>query len=301
MYAIKAMNKRKMMGTEKTVEFVMTEKRILAKLAHPFIVGLYWAFQDDARLYLVLDYCAGGELHYHFQRIGKFSESDTRFYASEILLGLEYLHRRNILYRDLKLENCLLDSEGHIRLTDFGLSRDNVTETDVCETLVGTPNYISPEMLRKEGYGLPLDFYCFGCLLYMLLTESVPHFSNNLKQMYARRKNGTSCELPEELSKEVGELLMGLLETVPSQRLCQADAVKNHAWFAGVDFELVFRKVPQPAFPSFPPINPSLHSEDNFDPTFDKMNPRLSPPKPLRDAAYTIAGFSKMDRDTVKI
>merc|ERR1719159_1733776 len=180
------MNKRKLMSDEKTVERVMTEKRILAKLSHPFVVSLYWAFQNDAHLFLVLDYCAGGELFNHFHVRGKFTETDSRFYVSEILLGLEYLHQQGILYRDLKLENCLLDIGGHVCLTDFGLSKDNVTETNLCDSFVGTPTYISPEMLRYESHGLPLDFYCLGCLLYILITERIPHFTTTLRHMYAQ-------------------------------------------------------------------------------------------------------------------
>lgn len=290
-YAIKVMNKRKLMQDERTVQRIMREKRILAKLSHPFVVSLHWAFQTDGHLFLVLDYCAGGELFYHFQRLGAFSEVDSRFYVSEIVIGLEYLHKLNILYRDLKLENCLLDIEGHVRLTDFGLSKDNVCETDNY-SFVGTLSYISPEMLRKEGHGLPLDFYCLGCLLYLLLTERVPHETRDLHKMYAKRMKGATIPLPEGSTKEVGNLLYRLLDPYPADRLRKADAVKRHRWFRHVDFDKVLDRVPQPVFPSFPPINPALQLGQNFDPA---LNDELGQSFCHGGCeAGMIAGFSKM-------
>merc|ERR1719208_15534 len=115
---------------------------------------------------MVLDFCAGGELFFHLQQRAKFQEVDVRFYASEILLGLEYLHLQGILYRDLKPENCLLDGQGHLRLTDFGLSKEAdaaEVRSALSQSFVGTVLYLSPEMIRREGHGFALDFYCLGC------------------------------------------------------------------------------------------------------------------------------------------
>jgi len=293
MYAIKIMSKHMLMQDEKTVERIVTEKRILSKLSHPFVVSLHWAFQTDGHLFMVLDYCAGGELFYHFDRVGAFSEPDARFYASEILLGLGYLHQQGILYRDLKLENCLLDIDGHVRLTDFGLSRDGVSEAELCESHVGTWTYISPEMIRREGHGFPLDFYCLGCLLHLLLTEKVPHETSNPRSMYMRRRNGSTLLMPTGFSEEVCDLLAQLLDSLPSQRLCRADAAQKHPWFQGVDFARVLQKLPQPAFPTFPPINPAAHEGGNFDSSlgYDLSQSFCNEP---RDSG-AIAGFSKMD------
>jgi len=229
MYAVKVMSKRKIVTHEKKLERAIAEKRLLAKLSHPFIVSLQWAFQTRDHVFMVLDYCPGGELFYHLQQRGSFSEADSRFYISEILLGLEYLHLQGVLYRDLKPENCLLDGAGHMRLTDFGLSKENLTQSTVFNSFVGTVLYLAPEMLRKESHGLPLDFYCLGCLVYVLLTGKIPHYVNDVQQMVARRAAGTEVEVPRGVSPEVGNLLQGLLEANPETRLGtngQAMAVK---------------------------------------------------------------------------
>lgn len=304
MYAVKVMSKRKIVTHEKKLERAIAEKRLLAKLTHPFIVSLQWAFQTRDHVFMVLDYCPGGELFYHLQQHGSFSEVDSRFYISEILLGLEYLHLQGVLYRDLKPENCLLDGAGHIRLTDFGLSKENLTQSTVFNSFVGTVLYLAPEMLRKEAHGLPLDFYCLGCLVFVLLTGKIPHFTNDIQQMVARRAAGTEVELPRGVSPEAGDLLKRLLEANPETRLGtdgQAMAVKEHPWFREVDFTKVYRKEQQPVFPNFPPIDPSKSPGQCFSSEFTRV------PVPSQLLGFssavgtpqeqTIAGFSRVERD----
>jgi len=302
MYAVKVMSKRKIVTHEKKLERAIAEKRLLAKLTHPFIVSLQWAFQTRDHVFMVLDYCPGGELFYHLQQHGSFSEVDSRFYISEILLGLEYLHLQGVLYRDLKPENCLLDGAGHIRLTDFGLSKENLTQSTVFNSFVGTVLYLAPEMLRKESHGLPLDFYCLGCLVYVLLTGRIPHFTNDIQQMVARRAAGTEIEMPKGISKEAENLLNRLLEANPETRLGtsgQAMAVKEHPWFREVDFLKVYRKEPQPVFTNFPPIDPAGSQKGCFSSEFTRV------PVPSQLLGFgssvgtpqeqTIAGFSTVD------
>lgn len=296
-YAMKVISKRNSMKDEKTVQRIVTEKRILAKLSHPFIVSLHWAFQTDAHLFMVLDFCEGGELFYHYQRLGAFPEVDCRFYVSEILLGLEYLHALSVLYRDLKLENCLLDKHGHTRLTDFGLSREDVnSKSGLCQSIVGTVPYLSPEMLTKEGHGLPLDYYCLGCLLHLLLTERVPYEGADLQQMFSKRVSGARLHVSSRFSIEVGDLLRQLLEADPARRLFQAEAIKMHPWFAEVDFAKVYDRVSQPVFPKFPPISPAQQTKENFDPVFN-LDLNESFYQDEHDSG-TIAGFSKIDSPT---
>jgi len=151
MRAVKVMSKARLFQQEQRLQRVITEKRILARLRHPFVVSLHWAFQTSTHLFLVLDFCGGGELFFHMLKRGRFEETDARFYFCEILLGLEYLHSQQVLYRDLKPENCLLDDGGHIRLTDFGLSKDNLTESAQFTSFVGTAGYLSPEMVARQG------------------------------------------------------------------------------------------------------------------------------------------------------
>lgn len=300
-YAVKVMSKRRIVTHEKKLERAIAEKRLLARLSHPFVVSLHWAFQTRGHLFMVLDYCAGGELFYHLQRRGKFSEPDSRFYTCEILLGLEYLHSQGILYRDLKPENCLLDGEGHLRLTDFGLSRENLSQSALFQSFVGTVFYLPPEMIRREGHGIALDFYCLGCLVYVLLTGSLPHFTGDMHQMCARRAKGEAFEAPRGCSAEAVGVCERLLEADPNKRMGtkgQAMEVKDHPWFAGVSWKKVYRKEAQPIFPNFPPIDVAKTPDQNFASEFTKM------PMPSQlenfgsrvEKDQTIAGFSKVDQ-----
>uniref|UniRef100_A0A7S0B2T9 Protein kinase domain-containing protein n=1 Tax=Pyrodinium bahamense TaxID=73915 RepID=A0A7S0B2T9_9DINO len=300
-YAVKVMSKRKLVTNEKKLERAITEKRVLARLSHPFVISLHWAFQTRGHLFMVLDYCAGGELFYHLQKRGRFSEVDTRFYISEILLGLEYLHSQGILYRDLKPENCLLDAEGHVRLTDFGLSKENLTRTALFQSFVGTVLYLSPEMIRREGHGAALDFYCLGCLIYVLLSGSLPHFTGDIKQMVARRAKGEAFVLPRDSSRQCKDLMERLLEADPARRLGtqrQAMEVKEHCWFRSVDFMKVYRKEPQRAFPNFPPIDPLMTPDQCFSSEFTKVpvpSQLMGFGSALTVQEQTIAGYEKED------
>lgn len=300
-YAVKVLSKRKLVTHDKKLERAIAEKRVLARLQHPFVVQMHWAFQTQGHLFLVLDYCSGGELFHHLDRRGSFSEMDTRFYISEILLGLEYLHSQGILYRDLKPENCLLDSEGHIRLTDFGLSKENLTQSALFQSFVGTVLYLSPEMIRREGHGLALDFYCLGCLLYVLLTGKLPHFTGDVNQMCARRAKGEAFEVPKHLSPAASDLCQRLLEADPAERLGTKNSameVKEHRWFEQVDFHKVYRKEPQRIFPNFPPIDPQLTPDQNFSSQFTKMglpSQLLGFNSTVTTSEHLIAGFSKVE------
>mmetsp|Transcript_25712 Transcript_25712/g.67291 ORF Transcript_25712/g.67291 Transcript_25712/m.67291 type:complete len:489 (-) Transcript_25712:110-1576(-) len=299
MYAVKMMSKKKLVTSEKKLERAVAEKRMLARMSHPFIVKLQWAFQTKSHLFLVLDYCPGGELFHHLQKRGRFIEADARFYFSEILLGLEYLHAQHVLYRDLKPENCLLDAEGHIRLTDFGLSKDNLTQSALFQSFVGTVLYLSPEMIRKEPHNIALDFYCLGCLLYVLLTGSLPHWKGHVQNMCQNRAAGAPFEPPRRATPECQDMLSKLLEPDPELRLGtvgKAMAVKEHRWLQNVDFIKVYQKKFQGVFPNFPPVDPSVAPEQNFSSEFTKV------PVPSQllgfgsttDCDLAIAGFSKV-------
>mmetsp|Transcript_64544 Transcript_64544/g.154192 ORF Transcript_64544/g.154192 Transcript_64544/m.154192 type:complete len:537 (-) Transcript_64544:47-1657(-) len=265
--AVKVMSKARLFQQEQRLQRVITEKRILARLRHPFVVSLHWAFQTSTHLFLVLDFCGGGELFYHMLQRGRFEEPDAMFYFCEILLGLEYLHSQQVLYRDLKPENCLLDDAGHIRLTDFGLSKDTLTHSSLFHSFVGTAGYLSPEMVARQGHGFPLDYYCLGCLLYCLLTGSLPHYDGDYKVMIQRRVKGEPCLYPPWLSNKVQLLLNGLLHPDPMERLgsrCGAIDIKEHAWVAEVDWTRAYRREAQPCFPNFPPVVPDAETTANF-------------------------------------
>lgn len=267
MRAVKVMSKARLFQQEQRLQRVITEKRILARLRHPFVVSLHWAFQTSTHLFLVLDFCGGGELFFHMLQRGRFEERDAMFYFCEILLGLEYLHSQGVLYRDLKPENCLLDDDGHIRLTDFGLSKDNLTQSALFTSFVGTAGYLSPEMVARQGHGFPLDYYCLGCLLYCLLTGSLPHYEGDYKAMIQRRVKGEPCAFPPWISPDAQRLLNGLLAPDPTSRLGSASGameVKESAWLREVDWTRVYRREPQPCFPNFPPVKPKVDCAANF-------------------------------------
>ena len=153
------------------MEHTKTELRILERLDHPFIVKLKYAFHDSKKLSLVLDYCCGGELFFYIKACKRFKEDVVAFYASNILLAIRELHRKGIIYRDLKPENVLIDHKGYALLTDFGLSKDNIDEKPA-SSLCGTADYLAPELLVQKGraYGKEVDWWSFGCIVYEMLT-----------------------------------------------------------------------------------------------------------------------------------
>ena len=265
-YAVKVLEKDRILGNHRKVEQALTERQVLVEVRHPFIVQLHWTFQTRCQLYFVLEFCPGGELFFHLAKRGRFDDGTSRFYFCEVLLGLEYLHARNILYRDLKLENILLDEDGHVRLTDFGVSKLGKDSRDKFTSVVGTREYFPPEMIKREGYGKPYDFYCLGCVLYIMLTGSLPYFQGNWTEMYQKRVSGGVLQFPRGVPPLAMEMCARLLDRDPKTRIGSnggAEEVRQHPWVAGVDWEQVYTKQ------ITPPINPK-ENPDNFDPMFTK-------------------------------
>lgn len=168
-YAVKVLAKKMILKRNEKAH-IMCERNVLLKnLNHPFLVGLRYSFQSRDKLYFVLDYVNGGELFFHLQKERYFPEARAKFYAAEITSALGYLHSEKIVYRDLKPENILLDAEGHIVLTDFGLCKDNLSGRETTNTFCGTPEYLAPEVLRKEAYDRCVDWWCLGAVLYEMI------------------------------------------------------------------------------------------------------------------------------------
>merc|ERR1719355_325295 len=216
-FAMKMLRKENVIKRNQ-VEHTKTERNVLEAVSHPFIVTLHYAFQTPKKLYFVLEYCPGGELFFHLSRAGRFSEGRTRFYASEILLAIEYLHRLNIIYRDLKPENILLDADGHVKLTDFGLSKEGIQDNFSAKSMCGTPEYLAPEILEKKGHGKAVDWYSLGALMYEMLTGLPPFYTRDKEKLFDRIRRG-ELHYPAYLGGEMKKMLQGLLLRDPNKRL----------------------------------------------------------------------------------
>jgi serine/threonine protein kinase len=187
---------------------------------HPFIVTLHYAFQDDHRLFLVMDFCGGGDLLQLLTKLKHFKEVDARFYIAEIAAGMAHLHSKGLIFRDLKPENVVIDLNGHVLLTDFGISKAGVSsdDTKASKTFCGSPMYLAPEMLLKSGHGQALDWYSMGALFYELVTGLPPYYSQDRTQLFQNILKG-KLAMPERLSEEAKSLLDGLLHRSPDERL----------------------------------------------------------------------------------
>ena len=166
------------------VKYAITERNVLSITRHPFIVGLNYAFQTRDKLFLILDYCPGGDLGKVLCREKRFTEDRARIYLAEVLLALEDLHKRDIIFRDLKPDNVVLDADGHALLTDFGLSKEGVLDNEGAKSFCGSVAYLAPEMLKRIGHGKSVDWYLLGVLLYEMLVGIPPYFTNNKEKLF---------------------------------------------------------------------------------------------------------------------
>ena len=177
--SMKVLSKNKILG-QNLIRYAKTERDVLSYTKHPFIVSLNAAFQTKTKLFLILEFCPGSDLSRILQREGRFDEKKARMYLSEILLALEDLHARDIIYRDLKPENVVLDDQGHAQLTDFGLSKEGVFEGNKgAKSFCGSVAYLAPEMLCKAGHGKSVDWYLLGVLLYEMTVGQPPYYSES--------------------------------------------------------------------------------------------------------------------------
>jgi len=271
-FAMKVLSKKHIVDHNE-VEHTKSEKNILMKLQHPFLVGLNYSFQTDDKLYFILDYVNGGELFYHLQKEKRFSEERVRFYGAEIVLALEYLHNAGVVYRDLKPENLLLTNEGHICMTDFGLCKEGLhSPDDRTETFCGTPEYLAPEVLAGQGYGKAVDWWSFGSLLYEMLTGLPPFYSQDVQEMY-RKIMTDKLVFPDYVSADARSLLEQLLERDADKRLSEPNLIKRHPFFKTLDWELQFQKKLRP--PYIPDVKGSTDTSQ-IDPVFTEEAPTLS-------------------------
>ncbi|CAM9606506.1 unnamed protein product [Chrysoparadoxa australica] len=218
LYAMKVLSKEHLLRS-KQMEHTRTERRVLGCINHPFLVSLHYAWTTRAKIYFVLDYCPGGELFFHLSRMKKLPEYMARFYAAEITLGLDHLHDNGIVYRDLKPENILLDAVGHVKLADFGLAKEGVMDcAKGANSLCGTPEYLSPEILNRGGHGTAVDWWSLGMVLYEMLTGLPPWYTTDRSLLFHRLRTGT-LSFPYYISRPAADIISKLLNRDAAARL----------------------------------------------------------------------------------
>lgn len=240
-FAMKVLRKTEIVRLRQ-VEHVNAERYILSRVRHPFIVDLYATFQDSLNIYMLLSYVPGGELFTHLRRAQRFTPDVTRFYLANIILALKYLHSFNIIYRDLKPENLLLDSRGYLRLTDFGFAK---IVDDRTWTLCGTPEYLAPEIIQSDGHGKPADWWACGILAYEMMVGYPPFFDETAYGIYEKILKG-KIHWPRDMDRLSRDIIKAFLHPDRSKRLGNliggAQDVLDHPWFRGVDWDALERR-----------------------------------------------------------
>lgn len=279
--AVKTVHKKRLAETHKLYT-ILTERNILAKVKHPFIIQLKYAFQTSTKFYLCLEYAPGGDL-FHLLSDGPPPIDDIKLYIAELALAIEELHLNGIIYRDLKPENVLFDSKGHIKITDFGLSKIFVSKTiksnnaedlflqsqqPTTSTLCGTTEYMAPEMIKKSGYSFQVDWWSLGILTYEMFFGMTPFEAGNKQQIYQNILK-SDVYFPREVNKDVKDFILMLLQKNPKKR-GDFDSIKNSKLMKDIDFNAVYRK-------KIPVLNAPFVSDltnpNNFDSEFTKEAP----------------------------
>ena len=249
-YAMKVLSKDRIMS-QNLLKYAIAERNVLSTSNHPFIVKLSYAFQTSSRLFLVIEYCPNGDLSKHLVFEKRFKEERAKFYLCEVLLALEDLHKRDIIFRDLKPDNVVLDKDGHCKLTDFGLSKEGVGRDIYAQSFCGSIAYLAPEMLKKKGHTKAVDWYLLGVLFYEMLVGVTPYFTTRKEEIFYNIEFG-DLKIPNFVSKEAAELLLRLLERNPAKRLGgggrDALEIKEHPYFKDVDWKKIYEKKIKPPF-----------------------------------------------------
>ncbi|KAI1326383.1 Pkinase-domain-containing protein [Xylariaceae sp. FL0255] len=262
-YAVKVLKKAQVVKM-KQVEHTNDERRMLGEVKHPFLITLWGTFQDARNLYMVMDFVEGGELFSLLRKSGRFPNPVAKFYAAEVTLALEYLHSRNIIYRDLKPENLLLDRHGHLKITDFGFAK---RVPDKTWTLCGTPDYLAPEVVSNKGYNKSVDWWSLGILIYEMLCGYTPFWdSGSPMKIYENILRG-KVKYPAYVHPDAQDLLQKLITPDLTKRLGNLYAgpqdVKNHSWFAEVTWDRLSRK--DIDAPYTPPVKAGAGDASQFD------------------------------------
>ena len=257
---MKEMNKSKIID-KKSDKSVKSERDLLSKLNHPFIINMHFSFQDSDNLYLVMDLLTGGDLRYHICKTRYFTEEQSKFFISCILLGLEYCHYYHIIHRDIKPENLILDSKGYVHITDFGIAKIQTTNNN--KETSGTPGYMSPEVLCGQNHTTVVDYFALGVMGYEFMMGIRPYLGTNRKEIKEKVMAKQAVIHRKDIKKgwgvEAADFINRMLQRKPGKRLGAhgITEVKNHIWFKNYNWnDLYNKKLIAPFIPS---------NEDNFD------------------------------------
>lgn len=293
-FAMKVLRKAKIVRNAKDTAHTRAEREILETVRHPFIVDLWYAFQTGGKLYLILECLSGGELFMQLEKEGIFMEDTACFYLAEITLALGHLHSNGIIYRDLKPENIMLNHEGHIKLTDFGLCKESIHDGTVTHTFCGTIEYMAPEILNRSGHNRAVDWWSLGALMFDMMTGSPPFTGENRKKTIDKILKCKIC-LPPYLTPDARDLIKKLLKKNSSQRLGSGKGdcadIQKHPLFRHINWDdLLLKRVE-------PPYRPSLQSDEDvsqFDSRFTRQTPVDSPDDTTLSgsADHAFAGFT---------
>ena len=265
-YAMKILDKNDIIEKHQE-EHTKIERDLLTRINCPFIVNIKFAFQDKDNLYIITEFMQGGELFFHLHKEKRFKDEKAKFYIIEIILAIEYLHKNKMLYRDLKPENVLIDTNGHIKLTDFGLSKIIQKPKEKAYTICGTPQYLAPEVLSDKGYDCTVDWWSLGCVLYELLIGRSPFrilLGDSLNEDFYKKK----ILIPDYVSDEAQDLITKLLIINPLKRLGYGEdgayKIKQHPYFKGINWDDAWNLKLKP------PFIPNLSNETDLK-YFDNM------------------------------
>jgi len=266
-YAMKVLNKKTIIERNE-IEHTKSEKSILAMIDHPFLMKLHFSFQTTDKLYLVMDFINGGEMYFHLQRDGAFNGERARFYAAEVVLALEYMHTNGIIYRDLKPENILIDIDGHLKITDFGLSKEGMNDTARTDTFCGTPEYLAPEIILGNTYTFAIDWWSLGSLIYEMVTGLPPFYDEDVQIMYTNKMTHP-ISFPNNLDDQTKDIITRFLDKNPETRLKNPNDIRAHPFFQTINWKgLVDKTVTPPFIPDVEGKN-TLEMIDN---SFKQLN-----------------------------
>ena len=285
LYAIKSIHKARLVQSKK-VHTVFSERNVLMKVKHPFIVSLSFAFQSASKFYLGLEYVPGGELFRYLQKRETLPIYEVRFYAAEIGLAVSHLHKQGVIYRDLKPENILLDEEGHIKLTDFGLAKDLSFDSST-STFCGTVEYLAPEIVKREAYSMAIDWWSYGCIIYEFFFGSTPFTDENRAKIFVKIQTEDPY-FPSDFDPDAKDFILQLLKKDPAER-GSFESLANHKFWAGMNFDDVLAKKIEP---EYIPIVDDKRIPDNFDSEFTMETPCDSLATPAASMNTAFGGFS---------